>query len=159
MKFSTVLCLLLGGQALALPALPPRTATSVAGEAPDAGRLSKRTSDTINALLAVVAKLFPVSIAIQSIDGLISAAEQTLAAVLDIETTQSAGAGCASMTVVFARGTTEAGNVGALVGPSFFDAIRDKLGSAASLAVQGVDYPADIPGFLAGGSAAGSKTM
>ena len=63
------------------------------------------------------------------------------------------GSPCKAATVIFARGTTESGNVGSIAGPPLFNA----LGSA--FAVQGVDYPADIPGFLAGGDANGSKTM
>lgn len=64
---------------------------------------------------------------------------------------------CKGMTVIFARGTTEAGNVGSIAGPPFFQALSSKVGG--DLAVQGVEYPADIPGFLAGGDANGSKTM
>ncbi|KAH6656629.1 cutinase [Truncatella angustata] len=64
---------------------------------------------------------------------------------------------CKGMTVIFARGTTEAGNVGSVAGPPFFQALSSKVGG--DLAVQGVEYPADIPGFLAGGDAAGSKKM
>ncbi len=62
------------------------------------------------------------------------------------------------MTVIFARGTTEQGNVGTLSGPPFFDALSKVIG-VKNLAVQGVVYPADIPGFLAGGDANGSKNM
>jgi hypothetical protein len=62
------------------------------------------------------------------------------------------------MTVIFARGTTETGNVGTLAGPPFFNALEAKVG-AGNVAVQGVDYPADIPGFLAGGDAGGSTKM
>jgi hypothetical protein len=68
------------------------------------------------------------------------------------------GSPCKAVTVIFARGTAETGNVGASAGPPFFSALATAIG-ATSLAVQGVDYPADIPGFLAGGDAAGSKTM
>lgn len=68
------------------------------------------------------------------------------------------GGGCKAMTVIFARGTTETGNVGTLSGPPFFQALDAAVG-ADKVAVQGVDYPADIPGFLAGGDANGSKTM
>lgn len=62
------------------------------------------------------------------------------------------------MTVVFAHGTTETGNVGTLAGPPFFNALSAKVGTG-NIAVQGVDYPADIPGFLAGGDKAGSALM
>ncbi|KAH8671961.1 carbohydrate esterase family 5 protein [Tricladium varicosporioides] len=68
------------------------------------------------------------------------------------------GSGCKAMTVIFARGTTETGNVGTLTGPPFFAAMDSAMG-AANVAVQGVEYPADIPGFLAGGDKTGSATM
>lgn len=48
---------------------------------------------------------------------------------------------CTDMTVVFARGTGEFGNVGTVSGPPMFAALRQKLG-ANRVTVQGVDYPA-----------------
>lgn len=48
---------------------------------------------------------------------------------------------CTDMTVIFARGTGEFGNVGTVSGPPMFKAIRAKLG-AGRVTVQGVDYPA-----------------
>lgn len=71
---------------------------------------------------------------------------------------QGGGNNCAQNIVIFARGTTEPGNVGTLTGPPFFQALAQQVG-ADNLAVQGVDYAADIPGFLAGGDAAGSQAM
>jgi hypothetical protein len=65
---------------------------------------------------------------------------------------------CKQMTVLFARGTTEGGNMGTLAGPPFVQAVGQMVG-ADNVAVQGIDYPADIPGFLAGGDAGGSKLM
>jgi hypothetical protein len=65
---------------------------------------------------------------------------------------------CKQMTVLFARGTTEGGNMGTLAGPPFVQAIGQMMG-AGNVAVQGIDYPADIPGFLAGGDAGGSQLM
>lgn len=65
---------------------------------------------------------------------------------------------CKDVTVIFARGTSEDGNVGASVGPPLFDALVDLIGNDA-VAVQGVDYPATIPGYLAGGSKEGAATM
>jgi len=66
--------------------------------------------------------------------------------------------GCKSTIIIFARGTTESGNVGTIVGPPVFQAIAAKVG-AGNLAAQGVEYPANVQGFLAGGDATGSKTM
>lgn len=65
---------------------------------------------------------------------------------------------CRPVTVIFARGTIELGNIGALVGPPFFNALEAAIG-ASNLAVQGVDYPATFLGYLAGGSKAGAKTL
>lgn len=68
------------------------------------------------------------------------------------------GCPCKALTIIFARGTVEAGNVGARVGPPLFAAVANITGEA-NLAVQGVDYPAGIFGFLAGGDSAGSTLM
>lgn len=65
---------------------------------------------------------------------------------------------CKAFTVIFARGTTESGNVGTLAGPPFFEALASRVGPG-NLAVQGVDYPASVAGFLEGGDPTGSKTM
>ena len=46
---------------------------------------------------------------------------------------------CKPVTVVFARGTLELGNVGLLAGPPFFDALAGLIGRD-NLAVQGVPY-------------------
>lgn len=48
---------------------------------------------------------------------------------------------CTDMTVIFARGTGEIGNVGTVTGPPMFKALRQKLGNDR-VTVQGVDYPA-----------------
>jgi hypothetical protein len=68
------------------------------------------------------------------------------------------GGACKPMTVLFARGTTETGNMGTVAGPPFVSAIGTMLGTD-NVAVQGIEYPADIPGFLAGGDKAGSALM
>lgn len=73
------------------------------------------------------------------------------------ELTTVAGVGCKPITVIFARGTIELGNVGELVGPPFFNDLDDLIG-ADNIAVQGVDYPATIEGYLAGGDPGGALT-
>ena len=50
---------------------------------------------------------------------------------------------CAPLTIIFARGSTEFGNVGTFAGPPFFHVLRSQLGNAGVL-VQGVDYPASL---------------
>lgn len=113
----------------------------------------------LNSFLAQIALLFPFSGIISDISGLLTAAENTLAGLFSIETTQDGLSGsCGPVTVIFARGTTEPGNVGVLVGPPFFDALKSTIG-AGNLVVQGVEYPASVEGFLVGGDAGGAQTM
>jgi hypothetical protein len=65
---------------------------------------------------------------------------------------------CKAVTVIFARGTLESGNVGSLAGPPFFDALDTDLGTS-NVALQGVDYGATISGYLEGGDPAGAATL
>ncbi|KAF9255237.1 hypothetical protein L218DRAFT_844708, partial [Marasmius fiardii PR-910] len=60
--------------------------------------------------------------------------------------------------VFFARGTAEPGTIGITVGPALQSALLVALGGR-SLSFNGVEFPADIPGFLAGGSPEGSLQM
>lgn len=61
------------------------------------------------------------------------------------------------ITVIFARGTTEAGNIGAIIGPELSGELNKQLGG--NIAFQGVDYPADIVGYLEGGNPDGAKQL
>ena len=72
------------------------------------------------------------------------------------ELTNVAGTGCKPITVIFARGTFELGNVGAIVGPPFFFHLDELIG-AENIAVQGVDYPASVGGYLIGGDPEGAQ--
>lgn len=65
---------------------------------------------------------------------------------------------CEAITIIFARGTVEPGNVGDLAGPPFFNALTAIVGSE-NVAVQGVDYGATIGGYLEGGDPAGASTL
>ena len=65
---------------------------------------------------------------------------------------------CKPVTVLFARGTIELGNVGTITGPPFFNALDQKLG-AENVAVQGVDYPADFVGYFEGGDKGGAAKL
>ncbi|KAH7130966.1 cutinase-domain-containing protein [Dactylonectria macrodidyma] len=65
---------------------------------------------------------------------------------------------CADITVVFAKGTTEIGNVGVLTGPAFLDALKTKAGRR-TVAMQGVAYAANMTGYLLGGDPHGSLQM
>ncbi|KAF8214990.1 cutinase, partial [Mycena galopus ATCC 62051] len=55
-------------------------------------------------------------------------------------------------------GTLESPSIGIIVGPPLEGNLQSALG-AKTLTFAGVDYPADIAGFLEGGDPAGSKTM
>lgn len=66
---------------------------------------------------------------------------------------------CKPITLIFARGTTEMGNMGSVVGPAFANALKQQLGED-KVAVQGVDYAADAGGIateVTGG--AGTQAM
>lgn len=59
---------------------------------------------------------------------------------------------CSDVTLIFARGTTEVGNMGTCVGPELAKALRDEI---PSLSVQGVDYPANSEGNTKYGASGG----
>jgi cutinase len=65
---------------------------------------------------------------------------------------------CTDVTVFFARGTTEPGTLGIIVGPGLWDDLQTALGPK-SLTFTGIRYPADVAGFLAGGDAEGAQRM
>lgn len=122
------------------------------------GSRSPSSSVSLNAFLAQLALLFPFDVLVQNAADLTLLAQSFIATVWDISTTRDAIL-CADVTIVFARGTNEAGNVGVLVGPEFFDAVAIRLAPGKTMAVQGVNYPASIPGFLQGGDPLGSQQM
>ncbi|KAH0000569.1 cutinase, partial [Aureobasidium melanogenum] len=62
--------------------------------------------------------------------------------------------GCKKVTFIFARGTTEMGTLGSIVGPGLASALIKDTGSCA---VQGVDYPADAAGNANMGASGGPK--
>lgn len=65
---------------------------------------------------------------------------------------------CAPIIVLFARGTTEPGNVGDDVGPQFFDQLSAL--EPGRVIVQGTnDYPASILDYLFGGSDSAASSM
>lgn len=70
------------------------------------------------------------------------------------------GTACRAVTVIYARGTWEDGNVGSAdeVGLETFNNLAALVGED-NLALQGVDYPADVAGFEQGGDPDGSLLM
>ncbi|PVH88783.1 carbohydrate esterase family 5 protein [Cadophora sp. DSE1049] len=127
---------------------------------PNPSDLIARETD-LNAFLSLLLDHLPaIDGTLTAISGILTTFQGFLALVSGKKTTYNQlTSSCKPYTVVFARGTVEPGNVGILVGPPFFDALRAKVGSAA-LAVQGVnDYKASIAGYLAGGDGKGSVNM
>lgn len=67
---------------------------------------------------------------------------------------------CQKVTLIFARGTSEMGNMGSVVGPGLSTSVKSATGDSA--AVQGVAYAADAAGITAesmGAGGAGTKAM
>ncbi|KAK9799895.1 putative Cutinase [Seiridium cardinale] len=135
------------------------TASTIAGTAIE----SRQNSVAINVLLAFISKLFPVNILVNNVGDLIEGAEKVFADIAGFDTNENdlLSGKCGDVVIVYARGTTEPGNVGSLTGPPFFTAVRNRLSAnGKTLAVQGVDdYEADVTGFLEGGDAKGSQRM
>ncbi|OAA73259.1 Cutinase [Cordyceps fumosorosea ARSEF 2679] len=140
-----LLAALFGTTALAVP-------TSVDHTYSD---LARRDLDT-NKFIDAVLDWFPGQMAVQDACTLIGAGETFLGKAFGIVPTANSN-GCADVTIVFARGTCDPGNVGVLAGPSFFGAVAQSLGGR-TLNVQGVAYPASVSGYLNADKAAG-QTM
>ncbi len=126
----------------------------------DSKDLVKRNT-ALNSFLALLLDYLPaIDGSINSVGEILTVFENFLALLTGEPTTYNQlGGACKAYTVIFARGTTEPGNVGILVGPPFFDALRSLVGSSA-LTIQGVnDYSASIDGYIEGGDPAGSAEM
>ncbi|KAH8702379.1 putative cutinase [Talaromyces proteolyticus] len=98
---------------------------------------------------------------INDASSVITALDSLLAGLIHAKTTENElGSGsCAEYTLIFARGTSEPGNMGVLVGPPLVWALQDIVGTSG-LTIQGVnDYSASVAGYLAGGDADGSSNM
>lgn len=140
-------------QALAVPEPEPVLVQS-------SSTLERRLS--INEVLAYISKLFPVDVDLDVAGSIIEAADEVLASLLGYSTTYSdlEDGNCGDLLLIFAKGTDEPGNVGALVGPEFIAALEDAVGSSYTVTAQGVDdYDASVTNYLAGGDAAGSAEM
>lgn len=168
MKSPLLTQLLLGIATLASPIPVPQdvgsdattsqNTTAVVGGGELAGGIGGGPPNSlINALLTQVGKLPIINKELKVIGDLLTTVEAALAKALAVDTTESEN-GCTAMTVIFARGTTEPGNVGLVTGPPFFDAIEQILGAKA-VTIQGVNYGATIEGFLEGGEPDGGQMM
>jgi cutinase len=158
MRFSTITLLSLASLALASPiAAPIPKAVAV----PVIARDQTKRQTPLNAFLDLLLDYLPaVDGTINAVAGILTTFEAFLAALTGEQTTYNElGNTCKPYTVIFARGTTEPGNVGILVGPPFLKAL-DIAAGAANVVVQGVNnYAADVQGYLAGGDVKGSADM
>lgn len=115
------------------------------------------SSSLVNGLLAAVLMAPAINMKVEALSDTLTGFEQGIATTLGVDTTASS-ATCAPVMVIYARGTTEPGNVGLFSGPPFFDAMEAIMG-AGTVSVQGVEYGASIEGFLQGGDPSGSVAM
>lgn len=115
----------------------------------------------LNIFLSVLLAMLPaVDGTITALSGVLTDFEKLLVKITgETDTYNGLGGACRDYTLIFARGTTEPGNVGILVGPPLIHAIQDRVGSS-KLTVQGVNnYAASVAGYLAGGDKSGSAEM
>ncbi|KAK8127875.1 carbohydrate esterase family 5 protein [Apiospora sp. TS-2023a] len=144
--------------ALSLSLLSAATGAPLA----EGGRLAKRQNRGVNELLGYISQLFTVDILMKDSALVIGVGEKAFALMAGYSTSEDdlEEGRCGDVVVIFARGTTEPGNVGALAGPPLFEALRQSMGTAGkTVAVQGVEYPASFTGYLQGGDKAGSRQM
>lgn len=150
MRFALLTLVSLLGLSLASPlAIPLEDRTLLKRQTP------------LNAFLTVLLDYLPaVDGTLESVISIVTTFQALVALLTGQATTYNELSGaCKTYTVIFARGTNDPGNVGVLVGPPFFEALRTAVGSSA-LAIQGVNgYDADIDGYLAGGDAGGITSM
>lgn len=102
--------------------------------------------DDITAFLTAIADTFPVNVGIADICDVLTAGELTLGNTFGLSSTDNSN-GCSDVTLLFARGTCDPGNVGVLVGPPFINALQSALGST-SLSVQGLNYDASVANYV-----------
>lgn len=116
--------------------------------------LARFPAGPLNQFLRLMSSLPAGERALDAVAKILTPLQQLMANSAEIDTSADDMTGntpCADITVIFARGTTEPGNVGLVTGPPFFDAIKEQL-SGKTLAVQGVNYPASFAGFNRNGT-------
>ncbi|EED18118.1 cutinase, putative [Talaromyces stipitatus ATCC 10500] len=121
----------------------------------------------LNEFLTNLLKYLPaINTTINDATSIITDLDTLLAKLVGAKTTQNqlisastSGSSCAEWTLIWARGTSEPGNMGVLVGPPLVWALQDIVGTNG-LTIQGVNsYSASVAGYLAGGDASGSANM
>ncbi|KAK1703641.1 cutinase [Colletotrichum lupini] len=116
--------------------------------------LAKFPSGPLNQFLRIISTLPAGAAALDAVGLVLTPLQQGLADSVGIDTTEDdleENTACADITVIFARGTTEPGNVGLVTGPPFFDALNQQRGTK-TVSIQGVEYPATFAGFNKNGT-------
>lgn len=117
----------------------------------------------LNVLLAAIDKYFPDNFAIKTADAIISKAESAIGTLIGVQETRHdlLDGRCGDVMVIFARGTGEPGNIGALVAPEFYDKLVSAL-DGKTVSMQGIEsnaYPAVVADYFTGGSETGAEAM
>lgn len=149
MRRSTVLTLLSLSSSLALTQATPLP-------------LEQRNT-VLNEFLSDLLEYLPaIDTTIEDAASIITDLDILLADIIGAKTTENqltSGGSCAEYTLIFARGTSEPGNMGVLVGPPLVWALQAVVGTSG-LTIQGVnDYSASVDGYLEGGDPSGSSNM
>lgn len=116
--------------------------------------LSQFPSGPLNEFLRIISTLPESAAALDAVGLVLTPLQQALADATGTDTTENdleQNTPCADLTVIFARGTTEPGNIGLVTGPPFLKALREQLGSRTH-SFQGIEYPATFAGFNANGT-------
>ena len=131
---------------------------ALAAPAPKPEELDPRNWPSVTSFLSKLVALFPADMLVQDACGLITGGENVLGTIFDIPSTQNDA--CGDVTVLFARGTCDSGNVGVLTGPWFFKALGSALkATGRSLGVQGLEYAASVDGYLTGNEVSGQDLL
>ena len=122
--------------------------------------LVSRQINPLNPFLSTITNLPPVNLLVDGAAGGLTNLEGLLVPIVGgtNQTDLVTGQPCAQITIIFARGTTEPGNMGVFAGPQLVQAVKNAL-PGASINVQGVEYAASIQGYLAGGGSDGTTSM
>lgn len=122
---------------------------------------SEKRNTPLNQFLTILLEFLPaIDGTINAVTGVLTAFENLISDLTGVsDTYNQLGDACTEYTVIFARGTSEPGNVGVLVGPPFFYALEALVGTS-SLTIQGVNnYVASVATYIAGGDPVGSAEM
>jgi hypothetical protein len=123
----------------------------------------EQRNTVLNEFLSDLLEYLPdINTTINDATSIITDLDDVLADLTGAKTTENqltSGGSCAKYTLIWARGTSEPGNMGVLVGPPLVWALQDVVGTSG-LTIQGVnDYSASVDGYLEGGDPSGSANM